>query len=346
MEIVHFINDLSANGGAERLVIDLALGSTEDRISVITWRSKNNTLLSEVSSETLTAYTLNPLSITALKSAWQAIRRADICHVHLFPSLYIGALLPGKKIYTEHNTWNRRRDRPILRHIEKIVYGRYDKIFAISDDVRISLQKWLNTNAGKMAVIENGIDLCRFSSSQRTLEPNSARQIGMVGSFSDQKDQDTIVRAMQHLPDHFHVHFAGEGPRMAAVKALATQLGVADRVHFAGLIRDVPTFLQSLHYYVQSAHWEGFGLAAVEAMASGLPTLGSNVKGLADVIGQEAHLFTTGDHRRIAKVISSFEADPASYQTASKNSLRIASQYSIQKTIQIYRDEYLKLTSQ
>ncbi|MGH3998793.1 MAG: glycosyltransferase [Pseudonocardiaceae bacterium] len=71
------------------------------------------------------------------------------------------------------------------------------------------------------------------------------------------------------------------------VTALTDRLGVADRVRFAGHVRDVPTILPALDVLVCASREEGFGLAAVEAMAAGVPVVSTRCGGPEDVIEHE-----------------------------------------------------------
>ncbi|TOK95036.1 glycosyltransferase, partial [Vibrio parahaemolyticus] len=88
----------------------------------------------------------------------------------------------------------------------------------------------------------------------------------------------------------YHLHLAGDGDRKASLQRLAQSLNVSPRVHFHGVVSDIPLFLSDMDIYVQSSHVEGFGLAAVEAMAAGLPVLSSNVPGLDEVTGSSKYL--------------------------------------------------------
>ena len=96
------------------------------------------------------------------------IKKYDLIHVHLFPSLYWVAfanLLARKPlIYTEHSTYNRRRSKWYLKLIEKWVYSRYKKIISITDSTERNLKKWIDAkeNDRRFMVINNGINLQDF----------------------------------------------------------------------------------------------------------------------------------------------------------------------------------------
>ncbi|RAS04031.1 glycosyltransferase [Ensifer adhaerens] len=337
--VVHIINDLNGNGGAERLVVELAQRQARFSATVIVWKGANHELLEDKAFAAVTIIAVKLTSPSSIARAWRAMRAADVVHVHLFPSLYFCALLPFRKIYTEHNTWNRRRARRWLRGIERWVYGRYDGVAAISAPVRDHLSEWLAPMAAKIHIVENGVSLDRFVSA-RDRKPDGLFYIGMVGSFTEKKDQETIVRALQRLPDNVHAVFAGVGERRPIVEELAGALGLRERVHFSGLVRDIPAFLGRLDLYVQSSHWEGFGVAVVEAMASDLPVLVSDVGGLAVVVDNDDYRFAAKNHGQLADRIRELASDDEKYGNATAYARRRAQGFSIDRTVSCYEDLY------
>src|SRR5690606_21035877 len=132
-----------------------------------------------------------------------------IIHVHLFPSLYIVAIVSifftkKKLIFTEHNTHNRRRQKKYLRSIEKLIYSRYKIIICITESVKLELQKWIGRKPKKI-VIPNFIDIkdikdkMEYSKEHLGFKKDDILLV-MVGSFSKQKDQLTILKALSLLP--------------------------------------------------------------------------------------------------------------------------------------------------
>src|SRR5688572_31493747 len=94
--------------------------------TVVAWWKADNSLIEQDVRGDLELIALRPFRFANFKRAIRALREADVVHVHLFPSLYLGALLNHRAtVYTEHNTWNRRRDVPWLRTLERVVYRRY-----------------------------------------------------------------------------------------------------------------------------------------------------------------------------------------------------------------------------
>ncbi|MDW2211394.1 glycosyltransferase, partial [Vibrio sp. 2025] len=163
------------------------------------------------------------------------------------------------------------------------------------------------------------------------LSEKATINIGMVGRLHEHKDHETLIHAIAKLPECYHLHPAGDGDRKASLQRLAQSLNVSPRVHFHGVVSDIPLFLSDMDIYVQSSHVEGFGLAAVEAMAAGLPVLSSDVPGLNEVTGSSEYLFEVGDSNRLAQKVAELCEDAALYNSASHYSVNRAKLYTIDK---------------
>lgn len=344
IKLLHIINDLSCNGGAQRVVMDLVSYYPPDfEIRIVTLDPIND-YLPQLEQLRIQCDCWQQLS---LGQKWQLLRWPDLIHSHLHPSIYLAIAALGKKrIQTEHATHNRRRDHKVLQPLEWWLYGNYDRVACISQDVKQALVDFLPTWQQRYQVINNGIDLTRYSQHSRSLNDQPSIRIGMVGRFHQYKDHPLLFNALALLPKNYQLHLAGDGERYDEYLALATALKIKDRVFFHGIREDIPVFLDSLDIYVQSAHVEGFGLAALEAMASGLPTLGSNIPGLKHVIADERYLFYPDDARPLANQIEALCRDPALYHQASLASLTRSQAFSLTQCIDGYYQLYQEVVNE
>src|SRR6185369_2330950 len=103
----------------------------------------------------------------------------------------------------------------------------------------------------------------------------------------------------------------GDGPDRPATEALATRLGVRDRVQFLGERIDLPSLLRASHLFLLPSETESFGLAALEAMACGLPVVASDVGGLPEVVthGETGLLASVGDVATMARHVARLLGD-------------------------------------
>ena len=138
-----------------------------------------------------------------------------------------------------------------------------------------------------------GVDLSRFDppADRREMRDQlglarDAKVIISVGEHSKRKNHQAILRAAAKLPD-VQVLLCGWGEGLEKLKTLAGELNIADRVHFLGFRKDVPSVLRAADVYVFPSLHEGLPVALMEAMAAGLPCVASDVRGCSDLIEPE-----------------------------------------------------------
>jgi len=110
--------------------------------------------------------------------------------------------------------------------------------------------------------------------------------IGGAGHLFPRKGFDYLIRAFakSSLGD-VHVVIAGDGDHLPELKALARDLGVADRIHFLGHRQNGPEVMAGLDVFVLSSHNEGMANVMLEAMAGGTPVIASDISGVQRAIG-------------------------------------------------------------
>ena len=151
-----------------------------------------------------------------------------------------------------------------------------------------------NVKTGKITIIHNGVDLDKFRfdpvkraavRSEWGLE--DAFVLGHVGRFEYQKNHtyliDIFAAVRDRVPDA-RLFLVGEGSLQDEMRKKVEDLGLSDRVIFAGLSREVEKLLSGFDVFVLPSHFEGLPIVGVEAQAAGLPVL------FADTITKEARL--------------------------------------------------------
>ena len=139
------------------------------------------------------------------------------------------------------------------------------------------------------------------------------------------------------------LRIVGDGINRNTLEQLSESLELAGKIEFLGFRTDVPELLASSYLAIQSSYFEGFGLAAVEAMSSGLPVIASDVPGLNDVVGSFGLLFTLGDVTSLAEKIQYLCSDFQKWEKYSSLSLLRANDFSIEKTVESYSTIYSQL---
>ena len=358
MKITHVISSL-ATGGAQRIVTDLlpeiaAAPGVEVQLVVFS-RSGSDLEAKLLACPRIKTTFLDIPS--RHPGGWRRLRpfikEADIVHAHLFPVNYQVALANigiGKPlVFTEHSTHNKRRDHRWLRIPEKWMYGRYDRIVAISNGVGEALARWIEAPSEdpRIRVISNGVDIKRFSEANAPAANPFGREgkaILMVSRFTAAKDQASVVKALRHIKanDAFAA-FAGEGPTLDSVKDLTKREGMADRVVFLGNRTDIPELIKSAAIGVQASHWEGFGLTVVEMMAGGLPVVASDVSGLREIVSDKGLLVKPDDAGALAAAFDRILGDSSLAGDMSHKGMEYARQFSIGKCAERHIDMYKEI---
>lgn len=328
-KIVHITNDLQRLGGVQRLLVDLmSLQKNEFNFEVILTRGENE-YADELKALGVDVYHKRDLGFFGVI---KRLNNADLVHTHLYPSIYIAYFTRTHTIVTEHNPHYRRRDILFVKTLERIIYKKFKKIVCISDGVKEKFLESIKVNPALTEVIHNGVDLSRFAQQPKAITADQAViKLGMVGRFAPQKDIKSLIKLMTLLDSRFELHLAGDGDLRHEYELLAKTLKVDNKIVFHGQVNNVPAFLNSLDIYIQSSHWEGFGIAVVEAMASGLPTFATDVEGLNHVV-DKAGLFEVGNTSQLATIINDLLSNINNYNEKSILCIDKAQRFSIQKT--------------
>jgi len=157
----------------------------------------------------------------------------------------------------------------------------------------------LGWDPSKVIAIPNGIDTQTSHVPQREFRiQNSEFCIGTVARLAHEKGIDLLLRSIEHLPN-VQLHIVGSGPEERALKKLADDLQITDRVRFEGRVDDIAAFYQSLDAFVlPSRTHDPFGLVAAEAMALGVPTIVTDACGIASHLKDDEVLMVPADSPR------------------------------------------------
>jgi mannosyltransferase len=203
----------------------------------------------------------------------------------------------------------------------RLLIGRMDAVIATSRKTAAYL-KVPNT------VIMHGIDTQRFHPPQDRAE--AAREVGLdprqlyagcFGRVRHQKGTDLFVDAMiDLLPRHpqwsaiiagratsGHIAFEEE------LKERVERVGLAGRILFVGEHRDIDHWYRALSLYIAPQRWEGFGLTPLEAMASGVPVVATDVGAFSELIaaGETGRIVAANDLAAMRAAVEPYLADPA-----------------------------------
>lgn len=221
-----------------------------------------------------------------------AVRHFDIIHAHTRTTQVLAALLSKSLsvpyVTTCHGFFKKR----ILRRVFPC-WG--NRVIAISQQVKEHLINDFRVDEGKIKVIHNGIDVDKFIGLS-TKDKGQGRKvsglgggpvIGIVARLSDVKGHIYLIQAMKDVLTkfpHAQLLIVGDGRMKGALVKLADALGISKSVVFKPEALDTRELLYSMDIFVMPSLKEGLGLGLMEAMASGLAVIGSDVGGIKTLI--------------------------------------------------------------
>jgi len=129
-----------------------------------------------------------------------------------------------------------------------------------------------------------------------------------VGRFYPQKDYSNMLQAFaqvtRRVPEAVLL-IAGDGPLRPTMQDLASKLGIAERVRFLGIRQDVPQLMNAADAYVMSSAWEGLAIVLLEASATGLPIVATDVGGNGEIVidGETGFLVPPKNPNKLAQAM-------------------------------------------
>ena len=177
--------------------------------------------------------------------------------------------------------------------LEHWAYQRSKIIAAVSEKVAVEIRA-NGTESERIEVVYNGVDTTAFTAARRTGNdraqfqlPDDACLLLFVGDLrTPRKNLDTVLKALLELPSSVHLAVAGYIPG-SPYPDEAKALGIGDRVHFLGLVKNMPTLMHSVDAFVFPSRYEAMSLSLLEALAAGLPVITAKTAGGAEIIGTD-----------------------------------------------------------
>ena len=260
--------------------------------------------------------------------------RPDIVHTHSSKGGALGRTASlatgiGVRVHTPHtfafllNQMFGAKKRAVYRAIESWLSQRTECVIAVSESEGEIIRRSGVVPEGRVRVVPNGIDPRPFLEAEPldrvALEaelgiPPDAPLAGVLGLLNIAKGQDLAIRALAEPGgEAVHLLLAGHGECETEWRALAAELGVADRAHFLGWRDDAPALLATLDVLLLPSRWESMPYILLESMAAGLPVLAAEVSGALELVveGETGRVVPREDPVALARVLGELvEAGP------------------------------------
>jgi len=280
-------------------------------------------------------------------------QRARIVHLHTFASQVLGTRaarwVGARVVRTEHST--RVYDDPTCWPFSRWSLRRADAVVFISEHVRsVGLArepKLRDSTHPQLYVVHNGVDTTHFmpSSSPRPRPHGGRVRFIALGRLDRRKGLDIALEALAEVPEA-DLAIVGDGEERAALEALASQLGVSERVRFVGYAEDVRSAIAESDVALSSARQEGLGVALLEAMAMERPVVALPTGGVPEVVrdGETGWLASNGSARALARAMqASIDAPDELRRRGAAARARVEDHFSVISMRRGYEAVYARL---
>lgn len=231
-------------------------------------------------------------------------------------------------------------NRTIFKWIEKYMAHYSDAIITINQEDYNAAQSFHLKRGGKVFYVPGvGVDTKLYDSivvdkNQKKQEiglPVSSKIGIIVGDLNDNKNVETIIKALPATPKEFHIIICGFGPNELSLKELAANLKVSERTHFLGFRKDVKELYAISDMFLFASKREGLPRSTMEAMCMELPCIVSKIRGNVDLIdeGLGGFLCTPLDYNAYAQAINKVLSDEKSAKQFGKYNKTKVEQFSI-----------------
>jgi N-acetyl-alpha-D-glucosaminyl L-malate synthase BshA len=218
-----------------------------------------------------------------------------------------------------------------------------DAVTAVSTYLRDETYRAFGCTACGIEVVPNFVDMDEFRPDARKT-PQREKVLMHISNMRPVKRLLDVVRTFalvnKRVPSRLVL--AGDGPDKDAAEREAAGLGVADKVRFVGPIEDVADMLRWADLYLLPSRSESFGLSALEALATGVPVIGTSAGGLPEVVrhGVDGFLAPVGDVDSMADGAVALLGDDERWMAASRAARERAAEFAEDRVIPRYEAVY------
>lgn len=223
-----------------------------------------------------------------------------------------------------------------------------DAITAVSQNLREETFRHFDIHK-EIEVIVNFVDVSRFSRKpidafKKVIAPNGERVFMHASNFRKIKRVQDVVKIFAEVNKEIpsKLLFVGDGPDRSLAEDLGRELGVCDEIRFVGKQEQMEDILAIADLFLLTSEYESFGLAALEAMAAGVPVISTNAGGLAEINidGETGFLADVGDVDTMSKQALAILKDDKTLAGFKQRAAAHARRFDIKHIVPIYEALY------
>jgi N-acetyl-alpha-D-glucosaminyl L-malate synthase BshA len=223
-----------------------------------------------------------------------------------------------------------------------------DAITAVSQNLCEETYNTFKINK-QIHVIHNFVDVQRFQRKpidafRKVIAPEGERILLHASNFRKIKRVQDVVKIFHNVQKQIpsKLLFVGDGPERATAEQLSRELGICDNVRFVGKQEQMEDILAIADLFLLTSEYESFGLAALEAMAAGVPVISTNAGGLGEIMieGKTGYMGNVGDVTTMSQHAISILENDEKLQYFRKEAAQHALTFDINNIIPIYEKLY------
>ncbi len=223
-----------------------------------------------------------------------------------------------------------------------------DAITAVSNNLRDETYKHFAITK-EIDVIVNFVDVSRFQRKgidafKKVIAPNGEKVIMHASNFRKLKRIPDVINIFKEINDKIpsRLMLVGDGPERPAAEDLCRELNLCDEIRFVGKQEQMEDILAIADLFLLPSEYESFGLAALEAMAAGVPVITTNAGGLSEINipGETGYMSEVGDVKTMGQQAISILEDPKILKEFKTRAAAHASKYDISTIVPLYEKLY------
>lgn len=323
MYVIHSLG----TGGAEKLVYDTALflkgSGIEAVVCCLDYSGAQGEKLKKQGFKVFDLKRRMGIDLSIIKKLRAIVReeKPDILHAHQYtPYFYTMLSLPmfsrPKSVFTEHGRFYPDRIRPKRVIFNQIANIFTDAIVGVCEFTKEALVKYEMFPRDKIRVIYNGVKPDEFqleadiASKKKSLGLSFENKvIGTIGRLCREKNYEMLIQAFAEVrktSKDVKLLIVGDGELRGELEFFTKQLQLDNDIFFLGERQDIPELMQIFDIFTLSSDLEGASLVLLEAMASGLSVVATDVGGNPELVvdGKTGILVPPGDYKKFADAIT------------------------------------------
>lgn len=347
-------------GGAERVSLDLARGIANKGYEVeFALMSARGEFLPQARQgfRVIDLDAERARNVPQCLARYMGTRRPKIVMAHMWPltsASVIARALSGHAcalalvehgvLSKQYASWSR-LDNFVLRSSMRLTYRFADHVVAVSEGGALDTAQLAGLAANRVHVVHNPIPQRPLPQADACADAHAlwncpqGERILTVGSLKEPKNQSLLLQAFARLNrPEARLMLLGQGEKEAALRTLASELGIADRVIFAGFHVDPAPFYATADVFVLSSDHEGFGNVLVEALSFGLPVVSTDCpSGPAEILSDRrwGTLVPVADPDLLAQAIDHALATPVDPSTLKKRAADFSPEIATSRYLEI-----------